>query len=569
MSRDRVPHARWLQGNMEFSVRQRVLPKAVWVRAKQPTGVERFEWSHAWPLRWGGPEVTDGVFLAHRHINQSVISRIEGRVANAARELAPHGYEVWVTVAASRYGEVKVLEHASYSIDVFDPAGHRVPGASFEITVPQELTLAQRHGLAAGRDVHIDLHRLTRAEVDLVGLDNLDQMVELARTVRPRKGPFTPAQRHDVVPARERGVHPDSRGTGNNGATDVGRPPTKPTQYADAPEPHGSSANRAVRAIEDVPVSAAKRGRLAGVGKRVARGLVELLTPEPSDVVDLAMAVILGPLESELAAVHAEQLDRSFRAIVSPNVTRVLRTQWPALVANPNTPVRTRPIYLRFRWYAVNTEVAEDAADVVVWFVRFAATNPGFVEVFDHTEVDRVFSYDFYAGPPPRVKDEERKVRTIGTDRFFVYRHFSAMLVADPAVLGFVERLADGRDEVARLGEEASTRMLALDPSQAATGGLPLGLGLMLHNGAYAEASEDLDRLLVEVQRRHGAAAEAVVDALAAMSGECRVLAAELARRYSALGAEQRALLKAHVPGYPVEIPSTPEEFRLLLDTAP
>ena len=208
MSGDRVPHGFWLPGGLEYSVRRQVLPRSVFDRVKQAAGLEHFHWSHGWSLRWGGPEVTEGVFLAHKHVNGSVMARIEGRVARAARELAPRGYEVWATVAVTRYDDANILERATYKVDVFDPNGGLVRGASFEITIPHELTAAQRRALTAGRDVVIDLHRLTPGgEVHLVGLDKLDQMVELSRTVRPRREPVQP----DTAPRRDPGARARDR----------------------------------------------------------------------------------------------------------------------------------------------------------------------------------------------------------------------------------------------------------------------------------------------------------------------------------------------------------------------
>jgi hypothetical protein len=145
---------RWLSRD-EFSVRREIVPQTT-PRGSPPPKAKFlpsiFEDAHPWPLQWGGKEITEGRFFAHKDFNAGVQKRMENAGVRLAETAKQQGVRIRCTVAVTRYKERNLLERVLFLFEAgfevskgqwtFEPLG--------EITAVQDLTQEQRVALVEG-----------------------------------------------------------------------------------------------------------------------------------------------------------------------------------------------------------------------------------------------------------------------------------------------------------------------------------------------------------------------------------------------------------------------------------
>jgi hypothetical protein len=121
-------------------------------------------------------------------------------------------------------------------------------------------------------------------------------------------------------------------------------------------------------------------------------------------------------------------------------------------------------------------------------------------------------------------------------------------------VLAFGEQFEQRRADVRTLTEAAAAALVSLGRRRSGETGSPVGIGMLLVNGAFAEAATDLARFVEASGTNSPIALGPATDALLAIM-ECEALATGLASAFAAMDDVQRSLLRAVVPSYPVVLP--------------
>src|SRR5215210_6299308 len=119
------PREGWLNRD-EFSVRREIIPVTT-ERAShsQPKNLPPvFEDAHPWPLQWGGQEIKQGRFYAHKKFNAGVQKRVENAGARLAQTAKDQGARIRGTVAVTRYKEHNLLERATFKFEAVFKIGN-------------------------------------------------------------------------------------------------------------------------------------------------------------------------------------------------------------------------------------------------------------------------------------------------------------------------------------------------------------------------------------------------------------------------------------------------------------
>ena len=191
-----------------FAVRREVIPITTERRTRPPRNrllkALEFQGAHVWPLKWGGAEVPR-VFYAHGPtVNLSLQALVENAMLRLAKLAGPHGVRIFVTADAWRYTEqLDLLERITYRVEAVTP--DLVAHDLGEVTVFQNLTLAQRRALVAGERIEINPRRIVNVDGGLrAGSKVLAELVRRARGAasrRPRPAPEVAAAPETVPPA--------------------------------------------------------------------------------------------------------------------------------------------------------------------------------------------------------------------------------------------------------------------------------------------------------------------------------------------------------------------------------
>jgi hypothetical protein len=168
------PQERWLNRN-EFSVRREITPVTTPRGShSQPGNLPSvFEDAHPWPLQWGGPEIKQGRFYAHKKFNSGVQKRVENAGARLAQIAKNQGARIRGTVAVTRYIEHNLLERATFKFEAVFKIGNDYKIEPLgEITILQDFTPEQRTAFVKGtaipsKDVDVLHYQLGTKVVDI------------------------------------------------------------------------------------------------------------------------------------------------------------------------------------------------------------------------------------------------------------------------------------------------------------------------------------------------------------------------------------------------------------------
>jgi hypothetical protein len=145
-----LPEERWLNRD-EFSVRRRIIPTTTprLPAPIQPRNLPSIcEGAHPWPLQWGGKDIREGHFYAHKIINAGAQKRLENAGLRLAETARAQGAEIRCTATVTRYKQANLLERATYKFEAVFKVGDPQPLG--EITIAQNLSFEQRRALVEG-----------------------------------------------------------------------------------------------------------------------------------------------------------------------------------------------------------------------------------------------------------------------------------------------------------------------------------------------------------------------------------------------------------------------------------
>ena len=533
-----------------------------------------FHESHAWPLRWGGSEVRDGILRAHRHINTSWIARAENAGLRMARRLQPTGLKLVVTVAVERFPELDLLKEVTYRYEVvsLDGQSHSLG----EVTIRQDLNEAQRADLAAGKPVAIDPDRVGRIEGSPEVLtDQLSDTVEGLRTEGEGRGRRRQTQRgsrarrpranRGTMGTRgDRGTRASDRGFGDRGRS-PGRGPSRRRGGGGTPTrrppvsgagPEGSTQGR-VRANGGTPDAPADIGtarpstpvadvdipnlrprvRLSRAVFRFFRGtLVDL-------VVGLALGLFVSYFERQVQEQTQARVREAWRSRIGPRIETYVRPQIEASAAGA-FPENVR-IYYGFRWTVVMQELDDELSDAIVWAVRFGAGSPGFGEVYFDVELDEVDILRNETNRP--MKGEKfRRERDRRRPDLLRYPMRSWILVHDPFVADISQRLRREVEAMDGAIQQIARTYQAADPRNR-LGVTLTGLATDVSRLAFRSALQRLEGFRAGARVDLGDRASGLEAPLDSLSRSIQRAQAMLIPVLAFLDREQRALLETMV----------------------
>jgi hypothetical protein len=589
-----------------------------------------FHLSHAWPLRWGGPEVRQGVMHAHGSvINQGRIARVEGFLERLNERFTPHGHKIWVSVEVERYPELNLLKHAHYQFEVELASGGRKIVGTFDI--PQHIAEAQRRLLAAGQIVEVDISRLGTPSAELMNQAELDGVLELGRTVsepRPpahaRKGarpnkiaasrslhaaqaakaskkppaqkltsrqgrrsrPLAPQLQSaatDITAARattpeSRGTMPESSATAaptTAAPTPTAKPPETPTPSTTGRTGATGSAARASPAATPPPPAptpppSTRVPRLKPTPRSMARTAVRsarrLLLP--TGVWDIATFLL-----DQVLSYFEGQLSRTNQEQIERSFRSAVRPVeqeinriWSMLDEDPNLITLRKPVYYCFPWQVVMEIQANDAADVAVFLARSAALRPGFVEVYSELTV-RVPTDPVLRSAPWPQQEPERRARPDNSN-LVDYFHVSCILIRHPKVTALLDAMVSAREGAAQLQLHAAQAVAALTSGGRSLEWSLMGIDMLVRNDDYQGAHQAAMEFLQQLYDTTDESGWASRQAIFDLANWCEESAGTLTQLYRALNESQRLLLKMRAPHYPPEA-RAPELFEQLLRQQP
>jgi hypothetical protein len=211
----------WLNRDT-YAVRREVRTKTT-RRTAKPKGYRSFkilrklgfQGAHAWPLQWGGREVREGLFWAHRVVNGSRQKRIENAVLRLAKRARRAGIKIFVTVEVEKYPQLKLFRSATYRIEAVSTVGGVQRTVLAEATISQNLTQSQINDLVQGRKITLRSGRVVGISAQSIGAaeTKLDNLIEGLR----RKGPASTTAGARATTGHQRGTLAVHRGSANRG----------------------------------------------------------------------------------------------------------------------------------------------------------------------------------------------------------------------------------------------------------------------------------------------------------------------------------------------------------------
>lgn len=349
-----------------------------------------------------------------------------------------------------------------------------------------------------------------------------------------------------------RAAAPEVRGTinrGTSGARSTGQTPS-PTAHLEelSPLPHRGgpgAGSKAARGAGHVPsLRPTLRSTAVKLGRELVKGLVW-------DLVALAVDLVLGYFEAQLAEENRRQMEARFRTKILPKVEPLLTAIWEQAALDPTLFPQRRRVYLAFPWRLVTHEEAQDAADAAVWALRFAVGRPGFVEVFHDVEVDTPLRAAYPLDRPYRQGEPYRRERVVGGESYYLYHYVSSILISDPQVTRLLTDLAEAHSDAETMWIAIVERIARLPSRPPGIDGRLASIGLSLRYDSFGAAGKDLWQLYEALWEHSGPGVDRVREAV----HELAILSTDwhdrLVGGHAALGGEAQRLFSVFAPQFP------------------
>jgi hypothetical protein len=260
----------------------------------------------------------------------------------------------------------------------------------------------------------------------------------------------TLARQQEIRAARQPRARPtpDAAGMedapeGARGTTDRGVDETLAKARASATDGVGDIDEKLSGLDPDAPKAAVEAPR---VKRSLAKSILKFGKGFLIDqLVDLAIALFVGYFQRRVTEDNTRLMRDAWKRNVAPKVEPLVR-HWIARSAAGHTfnlADDQKYVYVEIEWTLMLEELREDASDVIVWFGKFFAQDPGFGEVYYDLQISRQPDPDPYKPrngelAHDRMEDREPNRKKVGINDYVFTQYF---LVHDPDVLATAKRM--------------------------------------------------------------------------------------------------------------------------------